>query len=330
MHRILLAITLILLEVPQARAAPPHALHAPSSPTLAKARALIDRLARDLEHMTLEVERAGTDQDRIRAIGEKFRKSAEAMKTEGEALRKKLTEAENRELETYAKTKIAPLTGRLLAAMMKAQMAPQPSSEEQPSTPEVKPSESSVLVTARDRMAALTAQLRKLTAEARATTEAPRLHDIEVRMRGLWAQGHDDEHAAYSKLTDAERTELRQYRTLQVEPALRRLRRVLDRAGQPECVDLLKARALVEDYARDLQNVQARLQKAGAASEREAIGKTFEQLQAHRTGQLDDVKDLLTPDEIEEANDALDEKVEPLRAALEAQLTTAAAESEAN
>lgn len=92
---------------------------------LNKAKALIDRMAGDLEKMTTEVEAAGSDQTKIKAIGDKFKAQAEGMKSEGEALRKLLTDAENKELEGYAKEKIAPLTGRLLAAMMKAQVAAQ-------------------------------------------------------------------------------------------------------------------------------------------------------------------------------------------------------------
>ncbi len=101
---------------------------------LNKAKALIDRMAGDFEKMTTEVEAAGSDQTMIKTIGDKFKARTEGMKSEGEALRKLLTEAENKELESYAKEKIAPLTGRLLAAMMKAQVAAQGAPAEPPSS----------------------------------------------------------------------------------------------------------------------------------------------------------------------------------------------------
>ena len=95
-------------------------------------------MAGDLEKMTTEIEAASSDQVKIKAIGDKFKAQAEGMKSEGEALRKLLTEAENKELERYAKEKIAPLTDRLLAAMMKAQAAAQataPAAAAQPAAP---------------------------------------------------------------------------------------------------------------------------------------------------------------------------------------------------
>ena len=109
---------------------PPAAAAAPApapagADNLVKAKALIDRMAADLDRMTTEVEGAGTDQAKIKGIGDKFKVQAEAMKSEGEALRKNLSEAENTELEGYAKEKITPLTGRLMAAMMKAQASAQ-------------------------------------------------------------------------------------------------------------------------------------------------------------------------------------------------------------
>jgi hypothetical protein len=329
MPRLLLAMTLILLTVSlalgsPARAAPPTSPARPSaSPFLRKAKALIDRMARDLALMTGAVEAAGGDQARIKAIGDRFKTQAESMRTEGEALRKRLTEAENRELETYANEKIAPLTGRLLAAMMKSQMASQgspPSSqtEERESEPVRPATESSEVVAARTRMDTLVVQLGKLTAEVLNTGDASKLAAIERRMRALLAQGHDDEHAAYRKIKPEERTELRQYRDLHVEAAVRRLRRAIDRAGQADCPDMLRARAMIDAYAQDLKQLQARVLKArGVPKDLDAITKSFEELQERRNGQLDELRELLAQDEVDDFTDALDEKVEPLRKALE-------------
>ncbi len=96
------------------------------SENLTKAKAMVDRMADALNKMVADVEAAGNDTAKIKEIGENFKKNGEAMKTEGEALQKVLTDDEKKALEGYGREKIGPLMGKLMAAMMKAQAAQAP------------------------------------------------------------------------------------------------------------------------------------------------------------------------------------------------------------
>ena len=89
---------------------------------LERAKAMIDKMARDVETMIARVEAAGTDQAKIKEITEKFKKSSEGMKSEGEALTKRLTADEKKQMEEYGKKKMAPIMGKFMGVMMKAQM----------------------------------------------------------------------------------------------------------------------------------------------------------------------------------------------------------------
>ena len=93
---------------------------------LALAKGMIDKIAGVMEKMVVEIEAAGADQAKVKEIGDKFKASAEGMKTEGEELNKKLSDDEKKQLESYGKEKMAPLMGKLMGAMMKAQAAGQP------------------------------------------------------------------------------------------------------------------------------------------------------------------------------------------------------------
>jgi hypothetical protein len=84
-----------------------------------KAKTLIDKMTVELEKMIVEVEAAGGDEAKVKAIGEKFKASADSMKVEGEELSKKLNDEEKKQVEAYGREKMTPLMGRLMAAMMK-------------------------------------------------------------------------------------------------------------------------------------------------------------------------------------------------------------------
>ncbi|MCO4761122.1 MAG: hypothetical protein KC502_06430, partial [Myxococcales bacterium] len=91
---------------------------------VAKAKALVDKMAGKMEEMLKEVEGAGGDQAKIKAIGEKFKKFAESNKSEGEALNKALKPEEKKTVDEYARKKMAPLMGKFMAVMMKNRPAP--------------------------------------------------------------------------------------------------------------------------------------------------------------------------------------------------------------
>ena len=210
MLRFLVAIAALVMAIhaPSALADPPGRDTRAQSFNLREAKLLIDRMALDLEKMTVEVERAGNNQAKIKAIGDKFKMQAEGMKSEGEALRKKLTDAENSELEGYAKEKIAPLTGRLLAAMMKAQLAAQVSNLEQ----------AKALI---DRMAA---DLERMTIEVEAAgTDQTKIKAIgdkfKAQAEGMKSEGEE----LRKRLTEAENKELEEYAKEKISPLTGRL-----------------------------------------------------------------------------------------------------------
>ncbi len=93
---------------------------------------MVDRMADSLNKMVADVEAAGTDTAKIKEIGENFKKNGEAMKAEGEALQKVLTDDEKKVLEAYGREKIGPLMGKLMAAMTKAQAAQSPPGQSPP------------------------------------------------------------------------------------------------------------------------------------------------------------------------------------------------------
>ena len=109
-----------------AAVAAPAALAA-AADNLSKAKALIDNIAGQMEKMVTEIEAAGSDQAKVKAIGEKFKVETERMKAEGEALNKALTDDEKETLKAYGKEKMGPIMGKLTAAMMKVPTAEMPS-----------------------------------------------------------------------------------------------------------------------------------------------------------------------------------------------------------
>lgn len=112
-------------EEKKAEAKPAEAAAAgPDSETVKKAKALVDKMAGKMEEMLKAVEGAGGDQEKIKAIGEKFKAFAEANKTEGEALNKALKPEEKKVVDGYARKKMAPLMGKFMAVMMKNRPAP--------------------------------------------------------------------------------------------------------------------------------------------------------------------------------------------------------------
>jgi hypothetical protein len=104
-------------------AAPAAAAAAPASGGLPRAKALVDQMTGEIAKHIEQVEAAGTDQVRIRAIGEDLKRSLEGSRGEGEELVKKLSETEKKELDAYAKEKIQPIYGKLMSVMMKVQLA---------------------------------------------------------------------------------------------------------------------------------------------------------------------------------------------------------------
>ncbi len=81
------------------------------SENLTKAKAMVDKMADALNKMVADVEAAGNDTAKIKEIGENFKKNGEAMKAEGEALQKVLTDDEKKVLEAYGREKIGQLMG---------------------------------------------------------------------------------------------------------------------------------------------------------------------------------------------------------------------------
>jgi len=99
------------------------ALLAPALPQpVTDAKAMIDKMAGKMEKMVAEVEDAGSNEAQVKAIGEKFKADAESMKAEGEALNRRLSGSEKKEVEAYGKEKMGPIMGKLMGAMMKSQM----------------------------------------------------------------------------------------------------------------------------------------------------------------------------------------------------------------
>ncbi|HAN30528.1 MAG TPA: hypothetical protein DCQ06_02930, partial [Myxococcales bacterium] len=96
----------------------------PDTENIKKAKAMIDTMAARMTKMLGEVEAAKGDQDKIKAIGEDFKKFAESNKTEGEALNKAMSAEEKKTVESYARSKMAPLMGRFMAVMMKNRPMP--------------------------------------------------------------------------------------------------------------------------------------------------------------------------------------------------------------
>jgi len=105
-----------------AAAAPGAAPIAGQSENMGRARQMIDKMAEELQKMIAEIDAAGTDQAKMKETVDRFKTTIEGMRTEGQELNKKLTEDERKQLEGYSKEKMAPLLGKMMAAMQKAQM----------------------------------------------------------------------------------------------------------------------------------------------------------------------------------------------------------------
>ncbi len=112
---------------------------APSAPAesenLHAAKQMVDKMADALNRMVIDVEAAGNDTATIKEIGAKFKKNGEAMKAEGEALQRVLTDDEKKYLESYGREKIAPLMGKLTSAMQTAQAAQAGGAQQKRGTP---------------------------------------------------------------------------------------------------------------------------------------------------------------------------------------------------
>ena len=87
---------------------------------LVQAKAVQDEILTAMEKVTTEFEAAGIDSAKIHAVADKQKALAAAMRAQKVRNLKELTEAENKELETYAKAKIMPLAARNIAARQKA------------------------------------------------------------------------------------------------------------------------------------------------------------------------------------------------------------------
>ena len=98
-------------------------LAAPATANLQRAKQLVDKMTGEIDAHIRDVEAAGDDQVKVRAIGEDLKRALEGSRVEGEELVKKLNETEKKELDAYAKEKIQPIYGRLMSVMMKLQMA---------------------------------------------------------------------------------------------------------------------------------------------------------------------------------------------------------------
>ena len=88
--------------------------------SLAKARGMVDTMARELKRSTAAVVMAGKDKDKVDAIGADFQKLNTTMSKQIESISEKLTPAELAEFEDYTRVTLSPLINQLLQAFFSA------------------------------------------------------------------------------------------------------------------------------------------------------------------------------------------------------------------
>ncbi len=131
--RIGACVALLLLTACGAAPAEQVATPAPKQRQLSnfeKAKAMVDDMAARMEQLTIDVEGAHGDQDRIRVLGEDFKAYAERQKAIGETINAALTLEEKREIEAYARQRIGPLVQRFVQALKEARGTEQGAADE--------------------------------------------------------------------------------------------------------------------------------------------------------------------------------------------------------
>ena len=105
---------------PAVKLAAPPAPTGPTSPALGEGKKLIDETAVAMGKFVGELKGAGGDKAKIDALKKKFSADNAALKKRGEAIKGKLTPADQKALQAYAKQKLAPIMQQMFAVMMAA------------------------------------------------------------------------------------------------------------------------------------------------------------------------------------------------------------------